>query len=80
MSQVATVREIIDLWPTRATLAAEISCEVERVTADRVHKWAESSSIPARYWQRLIEAASRRNFTLTANDLALLHDGRGKAA
>ena len=76
MSTLVTIKELIDLWPTRKVVAEELA-----TTKDRVDKWAQSGSIPARFHAPLLRAAHRRGFAVTADDLVRLHDGsRGEAA
>ncbi len=68
MEQIFTVRELIDCWPTRRELAADIGAPT-----DRVHKWAQSGSIPARYHARVLAAAQRRGFAVTAERIIQMH-------
>lgn len=69
MSEFESIRAVIDAWPTRAELAADIGTE-----AARVHKWAQAGSIPARYHWRIILAARERDIALSSDELARLHD------
>lgn len=73
MTKPTSVRELIDLWPNRKDLAADCSAGHEPVTVDRVHKWALSGAIPAKYHLLVVRAATRRGFDVTAHDLAVLH-------
>lgn len=75
MSKLSTIKEVIDLWPTRKVLAEELA-----TTKDRVDKWAQSGSIPARFHAPLLRAAAARDFYVTADDLVRLHDGAQGAA
>lgn len=75
MEQISTVRGLIDLWETRKVLADEVG-----VSADRVHKWAQVGSIPARYHWKVLEAAARRGLTLSADDIVRLHAAPPKEA
>lgn len=68
-----TVKSIIDLWPTRAALAQDISVPGDTVTADRVHKWAYRGEIPPRYWLRIIAAGKARGEDVSAEALAAAH-------
>lgn len=72
MAQI-TVKSIIDLWPTRAALASDISVAGDVVTPDRVHKWAARGDIPARYWARIIDAGRARGADVTAEALVAAH-------
>lgn len=69
MNSIATIKDLIDLWPARRDLAADIG-----VSLDRVHKWAQAQSIPARFHRRVLESAAVRGFSVTADDLVRLHD------
>lgn len=74
MTCTLSVREIIDLWPSRADLAAEISVDGDRVTPAQVAKWAQRGSVPAAYHGRLVRAAARIGSALTAEALDAAHD------
>jgi hypothetical protein len=70
MSNIQTIKALIDLWPSRAELAGDLDTSV-----DRVHKWAKpGGSIPAWFHADLLRAASARGFTVSADDLVRLHD------
>ena len=75
MSKLSSIKEVIDLWPTRKVLAEDLE-----TTKDRVDKWAQSGSIPARFHAPLLRAADRRGFVVTADDMVRLHDGSQGAA
>ncbi len=62
------ISNLLAAWPTRAALAADLG-----VSVDRVHKWAQSGSIPSRYQLGVLEAASRRSIPLTADELVRLN-------
>ena len=66
---VTSVRELIDLWPSRRELADDL-----QTTKDRVDKWARALSIPARYHAGILRAALARGFAVSAEDLVRLHD------
>lgn len=89
MSDIYTIRELIDLWPTRATLADDMAlvAPFARVTAERVNKWPSANAIPSRFHQIIIDAGALRGFEITADVLVRLHaakpvskDKRGAAA
>lgn len=69
MEQIPTVRHLIDLWPTRKVLAEDVAA-----TKERVDKWAQTESIPAKFHARIIRSAATRGFPVTADDLVRLHD------
>lgn len=68
MSTLTSICTVIDLWPTRRDMAADIG-----VSTDRVHKWAKANAIPARFHLRVLEAATRRAFPVSAELLVQLH-------
>lgn len=49
---------IISAWPSRRDLAADLA-----VDEGLVKQWQRRDSIPARYWHRLVEAASERQIS-----------------
>lgn len=80
MKRPTSIRDIIGLWPSRADLASDISVPTSVVTADRVHWWVRSSSIPPKFHSRILDAAARRGFPLTADDVVRAHaDGEDAA-
>lgn len=82
MTDLHTVRDIVDLWPTRGTLADDMRRVAPHapVTAERISKWPSAGSIPPRFQQAVIDAAAHRGFNLTAEQMVSLHaakpDGR----
>jgi len=75
MSKIETIPDVINLWPRRADLAADLSgiCADRSVSVAQVHKWAASESIPARFHFSLIQAAAQRGYPVTADLLAQAH-------
>ena len=69
MIDIFSIKALIDLWPARKDLAADID-----VSLDRVHKWAQTGAIPARFWGRVLKAALARGFEISSDDLVRLHD------
>lgn len=69
------VRTFIDLWPTRAALAADVELETPglKLSKDAVHKWARGNSIPAKYHYSVLQAAAHRGFSVDALRLAEMH-------
>lgn len=74
MDSTLTVRDIIDLWPSRSALADDIHADDDSVTLQAVHKWAQRNSIPSRYHAVLLRAAPRRGVELSADVLVAAHD------
>lgn len=76
MDDISSIRDLINLWPTRAVFAKDI-CQVSpahSVTVHQAHKWAEKGSIPASFHRAVLMAADARGFPVTADLLVLLHD------
>ena len=64
--------DVIDLWPNRPALAADLN-----LSPGLVQKWAERDKIPASHWNRVVEAAKRRGYwQVTARRLALIAEGQ----
>lgn len=80
MQSSLTVRDIIDLWPSRAALAEDITADDDPVTLATVHKWAQRGSIPSRYHAELLRAATDRAIPLSADDVVAAHDRIRRAA
>lgn len=75
MSELRDIKQVINLWPTRAELVEDISqvCGPGAVNVAQVHKWAQSGAIPARFHAAVIRAGKRRGFQVTAELMVLLH-------
>jgi len=75
MDDVSSIRDLINLWPRRADLAADIAGRAPwlRISTQAVHKWAENGSIPARYHHAVLESAGARGFPVTADLIVRLH-------
>lgn len=74
MSEALTVKSIVAMWPSRAEFAADLDSPADPVSVDQVDKWCQRSSIPSKYHARIIRAAQRRGYALTAEDLVTAHD------
>lgn len=68
MTVPTSIAAVIDLWPTRKDLAVELG-----LSPDRIHKWAQNGTIPAKFHLPVIRAAAARGFPVTADLLAELH-------
>ncbi|SFR40614.1 hypothetical protein SAMN04488005_1528 [Yoonia tamlensis] len=66
--EIQTIKDLIDLWPFRRTLADEVG-----VSADRVHKWALSNAIPAAFHAQVIQCGVARGFPIDADLIVRLH-------
>ncbi len=82
MEKTSTVRDLIDLWPTRAALAEDISarCEDRPATPAQVHKWAASGSIPSRFHWAVVQSGLARGFDVSADLIVQLHAPQKGAA
>jgi hypothetical protein len=60
------VASILDLWPSMAALADDLSIKPEMV-----RMWRYRGSIPADYDLRIVQSAYRRDLPLTLETLAL---------
>lgn len=70
-----SIPQMIDMWPTRRELAADVGANL-----DAVHKWAQKNSIPAHWQASFVEAAKRRGFMISADDVDAAHDLRREGA
>lgn len=70
-----SIRAVVNLWPTRSALVADIRALTDRVpvTVAQVHKWAAFERIPAKYQHLVLKAARQRGFPVTADLLVALH-------
>lgn len=76
----ASIRSIIDRWPTRRQFAEALnSLPGPTVTVDSVHKWAQAGSIPARFLNRVLAVHRQSGGELSAETLLALHDPAGPA-
>lgn len=75
MTEFASIRALLDAWPTRQALAADLSLDPARV-----YKWASAGSIPAQFHCDLLAAARTRGIALDAEALVRLHARREDAA
>lgn len=74
MEDFSTIRDVIDAWPTRQCFADDV-----KVPIGRVHKWAQSCSIPPKHFAPIIRAAAERQIALDADTLVRLAEvGRGE--
>ncbi len=75
MSDILSIRDLVNCWPTRAVMANDINDAAGRdlVATSQVHKWAEKQSIPAKYHHHIIKAAQGRGYPVTAELIVRLH-------
>lgn len=75
MEKISTIKQLISAWPRRQALADDLG-----VSLARVHKWAQSGSIPAEFQLRVIDAAVARGITITAEEMLRFHMKADSAA
>lgn len=82
MSDIDTVRKLVNLWPTRAELTEDLRRAYPdlSVTVAQVHKWAEKQSIPSRYQYPVLVVGQRRGFPISADLIVRLHSGERRGA
>lgn len=82
MNSLTSVRDLINLWPTRAELQSDLKAAFPQlsVSVTQVHKWAEKQSIPARYQHPILHVAKARGFDVSADLLLELHAASRTAA
>ena len=68
MERISTIKQLISAWPRRQALADDLG-----VNLARVHKWAQSGSIPAEFQLRVIDAATARGIAITAEEMLRFH-------
>ena len=65
----APIKQLINRWPSRRALAAEIGANVATV-----HKWATAGRIPSNWQASVIRAAQDHGFSyVTADWMVLVH-------
>lgn len=67
MTDLATFRSIIELWPSREAMAADIGAG-----ASTVSKWWQRDSIPADWWTSVLRADRVAAAGITAETLTRL--------
>jgi len=75
MEAISNIRDLVNLWPTRASLANDLQalCPSLKVNTERVHKWAKHGAIPARYHFSVLMAGRCRGFKISAELIVKLH-------
>lgn len=75
MDKISTVRDLVALWPSRQDLAEDLGFDGK----SRIDKWVQANSIPAPHLSGVFDAACKRAFNVTAEQLLRIAGG-GKAA
>lgn len=65
MSQISSFRDVIELWPSREAMAADI-----RAGASAVSKWWQRDNIPSEWWAAILAAPLASG--ISADDLIRL--------
>ena len=74
MEQHNQIHQLIAKWPSRAELASDLTTITgEIVPVDRIHKWAQTGSIPSSYQLHVLRAADARQFDMTPLEMLQLH-------
>lgn len=64
-----TFCDVIDLWPSIKDLAADVDEPYARVL-----KWRIRNNVPGGAWRKLLAAAKRRGYRVTAEHLVEIAD------
>ena len=75
MEKISSIRDLVNLWPTRFELARDLisTCSSLKVTEAQVHKWAKNGSIPPKYHHSILKAGRARGFNFDADLIVELH-------
>lgn len=75
MDNISCIRDLINLWPTRTALLADLqsACPSQPMSIHRINKWAETNSIRAQYHFAVLKAAQLRGLNVTADLIVELH-------
>lgn len=74
MAQFHSVRELIDAWPNRQALSDDLVAMGYEASTDRVHKWAQSGAIPAKFHAAVVVCGRSRGLPVSAGVIVALHD------
>lgn len=70
MEKNTAVKSIIDMWPSKAAMAEDVSrISGKKLKPVAVIRWAKRNSIPSKYDAVLVMAAAERNISLSLVDL-----------
>jgi hypothetical protein len=72
MEKTHPILDILERWPNRAALAADLGRKVVVI-----HRWHQRKRIPAKYDAAILDAASARNIPLNWRELM---DARSESA
>ena len=67
MTDIASFRAIVELWPSREAMASDVGTTVPRVT-----KWGQRNNIPAEWWSAVLGTDKATAAGLSAEKLAAL--------
>lgn len=70
MANNTLTQEIIDRWPSKRALAADVTSKTgKKLDVIAVFRWHSRNSIPSKYDLALIEAATERSISLSLVEL-----------
>lgn len=73
MTELTSFRKIIERWPTREALAADLSAVVaEQVSSSQISKWWQRDNIPSEWWAALLATPKAAEHGITADLLTVL--------
>lgn len=75
MTDLASFRSIIELWPSREAMAADIEAK-----AAAVSKWWQRDSVPAEWWSSLLATGIAVDAGLNAEALTALAARKSEVA
>ena len=67
MSDLSTFRDVIELWPSREAMAADIGAG-----ASAVSKWWQRDGIPAEWWSAILATGIANDNRVTAGVLTAI--------
>ena len=74
MEHIRSVKQIIDEWPNRETIAKRLT-EIlgSPIQTSRVHKWAQNNSIPQEFMAPFLIASREAGLLISAEELIKAH-------
>ena len=73
MENIHTVKDLLKCWPSRKALSDALSKHGEDVPVTRIHRWAQTNSINAKYFHVILEECADIGLDLSADDLVRIH-------
>ena len=66
---------ILQKWPDRRSVWEDARAADDALAVVAVHRWFQRGSVPAKFWQALLDGAARRGVRVTADDVVRAHGG-----